>query len=166
MTSKFYVDGKEKAAEPYVYRMSGLDDVVLLNGFTRHQTEYGAGVSIDHIDELHDAIALHIITTKKALAPKDFRFLRSELQMTQDELGDLIGVDGQTIARYEKGATAISGPADRLIRLMFVVKLLPEGQLKGLIAEVESAIKQDELDQHEPACFRENHGKWEEVCYA
>ncbi|MFC3180901.1 helix-turn-helix domain-containing protein [Cypionkella sinensis] len=143
--------------------MSGLDDVVLLNGFVRHETEYGDGVSIDHVDNLHLAIALHILTTKKALSPKEFRFLRGELELTQDALGDLIGVDGQTVARYEKGSTPISGPADRLIRVFFVINLMPEDQMKNLLSEMKDAIKQDELDQKEPARFRENHGKWEEA---
>jgi len=166
MTSEFYMDGKEKADEPFIYRMSGLDDVVLLNGFTRHETEYGPGISIDNIEELHDAIALHIITTKKTLSAKEFRFLRNELELTQDELGTRLGVGGQTVARYEKAETAISGPADRLIRVMFIVRLLPEDQLKKLYDEMQEALQSDDIGRSSPAQFRETQGKWEEVCCA
>ena len=165
MTSEFYVDGKEKAEQPYVYRVSGLDDVVLLNGFTRHDTEYGPGISIDHIDELHLSIALHIITSKKALSPKEFKFLRSEMEMTQDELGTKLGVDGQTIARYEKGVTQISGPADRLVRVQVIRHFIPEEKLRQLLQQAEDAVERDSSDNDVPARFRENHGEWEEVCH-
>ncbi|WP_313349820.1 helix-turn-helix domain-containing protein [Paracoccus sp. (in: a-proteobacteria)] len=166
MTAEFYVDGKEKADEPFVYRLSGLDDVVLLNGFTRHETEYGMGVSIDHVEQLHDTIAMRIVTTKKEISPKEFLFLRRELGMTQDELGQKLGVDGQTVARYEKGTTSISGPADRLIRVLAIIKIIPEEQMKRILIEAEAAVARDDRHCDRPAAFRENHGKWEEVCYA
>lgn len=164
MTSEFYLDGKDKADEPFVYRISGLDDVVLLNGFTRHETEYGSGVSIDHIEDLHAAIAVHIVTSKKELSKNDFLFLRRELEMTQDELGLKLGVSGQTIARYEKGQSNNFGPADRLIRVLIILKYMPEEQLKKLLAEVQAAVERDDFRSEEPARFREHEGRWEEVC--
>ncbi|MHC9235024.1 helix-turn-helix domain-containing protein [Pseudooceanicola sp. 502str34] len=166
MTSKFYMDGMDKADQPYVYRLSGLDDVVLLNGFTRHETEYGDAVSIDAVDALHNAIALHIITAKKALSPKEFRFLRTELGMTQDELGTKIGVDGQTIARYEKGSTQISGPADRLLRVLIILRIIPEDKLRAILKAAEDAVERDSSPDDAPARFREAEGAWEEVCVA
>ncbi|WP_406736971.1 helix-turn-helix domain-containing protein [Thioclava sp. GXIMD4215] len=166
MKREFIIDGEDKAKEPFIYRMSGLDDVVLLNGFTRHETDYGEGVSIDNIDSLHDAIAIHIITTKKNLTPKEFRFLRSELEMTQDQLGGYLKISGQTVARYEKGETEISGPADQLIRVAIILKMMPADKIAELFEEIQEAAASDEITTGAPVRFKEAAGVWEEVCCA
>lgn len=162
MTGKFFIDGEEHAEEPFVYRVSGLDGVLLLNGFAREETDYGPGVSIKNIDGLHRAIALHIIATRKALSPREFRFLRREMDLTQNQLAALLGVDGQTVARYEKGESRISGPVDRLIRFWFAFRLLPEEDRHDLIARIEAAIERDEV-RREPVRFAESGGLWHEV---
>jgi len=163
MTTEFLIDGQEPAEAPFIYKMSGLDDVVLLNGFTIEETEYGRGVSIDNIEQLHQAIALHIITTKKVLSAKEFLFLRREMGMTQEQLATALGIDGQTVARYEKGATPPSGPADRLVRHFYVLQLLPEQELRQLLDEVKDAVSGDEIAPSAPARFQEVSGTWEEV---
>ena len=40
----------------YYYKACGLD-MYLLNGFTLEETPYGAGVTIQHLDGLHQAVA-------------------------------------------------------------------------------------------------------------
>lgn len=161
MTREFFIDGNDHAKEPYVYKISGLDDVVLLNGFKHVETEYGEGVAIENVDNLHLAIALHVISTKKALSPREFRFLRREMNMTQNELADDLGVDGQTIARYEKGESRISGPVDRLIRFLFVFGLLPAEDQQEIIHKIQEAIERDEA-QAQTARFVEQDGSWHE----
>ncbi|RAP42004.1 hypothetical protein BYZ73_06505 [Rhodovulum viride] len=163
MTSEFFIDGKARDAQPYVYKISGLDDVILLNGFVREETDYGPGISIDNIDNLHEAIALRIISMKKTLSSRDFRFLRVEMNMTQSELGKLLGIDGQTVARYEKGESRISGPVDRLLRFLFVFRLLPEEARAELIAKIQDTIERDEMRDYTPR-FREENGSWFETC--
>ncbi len=163
MTKEFFIDGKDHADEPYVYRISGLDDVILLNGFVRQETDYGNSVSIDNIDNLHEAIALRILSTKKALSPREFRFLRREMNCTQNELADDIGVDGQTIARYEKGESRISGPVDRLVRFVYVFGLLPQEQQKEIIDQIKDVIQRDEAQEVTPT-FIEKDGTWFQAC--
>ncbi|WP_421704819.1 helix-turn-helix domain-containing protein [Aliiroseovarius sp.] len=163
MTGKFHIGGKDFAQEPYVYRISGLDDVVLLNGFSREATDYGEGVAIENVDNLHRAIALHIVSTKKALNPREFRFLRREMEMTQNELSSALGVDGQTVARYEKGQTGITGPVDRLLRFLFVFNLLPKDMQAEVIERAREAIERDEVTEHSPS-FIEEEGSWFEAC--
>ena len=48
------------------------------------------------------------------------RFLRKLMDLTQAELAAWVGTNVQTVARWEKGRTEISGPADRLMRLLFL----------------------------------------------
>ena len=64
----------------YHYTQCGLDYVYLENGFRLEETPYGAGVSIEDADELHEAIALSIITSPHAIRGQELRFLRAMLE--------------------------------------------------------------------------------------
>lgn len=104
----------------YHYTECGLDYVYLLNGVTRIETPRGEAVHIKNIPGLHKAIGLHIVNAKKNLSGKEVRFLRHELNQTQNNLSMLLGIDSQTLARWEKGETDRVPPAaDRLIRLLY-----------------------------------------------
>ena len=105
--------------EMHHYRLSGLDYVYLVNGFTRHETEYGPGIAFDDLDGLHRAIGEDIITHRAHLSGAEVRFLRKEMDLSQGGLAVGLGVDAQTVARWEKGQTDVPGPADRLIRVLY-----------------------------------------------
>lgn len=125
MTDKlaFRLDDHPLAEEPFDYRMCGLDNVILLNGFTRHETAYGPGVSIDAADELERAIAQHLVTRQGLMNGRELRFLRKQMDLTQDELAGLLGVNPQTVARYEKEQSAVTGPVDGLMRMIFATSM-------------------------------------------
>lgn len=89
----------------YQYTGCGLDNVRLKNGYTIVETDYGPGVTIDDLEGLHRAIAFAIAHNNQPLSPDEFKFLRSELDLSQKRLGDLWDVSDQTIANYEKGKT-------------------------------------------------------------
>jgi len=145
---KFCLRDREVSAEPFHYKMSGLDDVYLLNGFKVHTTPYGRGVSIENADELHRAIGLHLIQHRKVLSPKDTKFLRKSMKLTQEQLADCLGVTSQTVARYEKGQTEIPGPADRLLRLFYAIHLIPEGDRARVIKEIMDSMRElEEVDE-------------------
>ena len=110
----------QRRTKPFHYTMCGLDDVYLLNGYRMHRTREGHGISITNVDDLHRAIGRRIVDHKKLLAGKELRFLRAQLDLTQSELARLIGCDAQQIARYEKGENKIPGPADRLLRMIYL----------------------------------------------
>lgn len=112
-------DEQDKA--PLRYRGCGLDDVYLLSGYELVRDADGEeGVSIKHLDELHVAIGCYLASQKKVLAPKELRFLRMQMGLTQSELGKLIGLSSQQVARWEKGQSEISGAADLLVRALFI----------------------------------------------
>ena len=150
--ARFCLGDREKRPEPFHYTMCGLDDIYLLSGFEIHETAYGRGVSIERADELHKAIGRYLILHRKVLGPKDIRFLRKNLNMTQDELSKYLGVTGQTVARYEKGQTEIPGPADKLIRVLYAVYLLP-AEARAKIAEeiLKTQSGLDDIDETEDA---------------
>lgn len=101
------------------YRECGLDDVWLVNGYSRARGPYGLTLAVENAAALHDAIAADIVESPAKLTGRTFRFLRKRLDASQAELGRLIGADVQAIARWEKGRSAIPGSADRLVRAMW-----------------------------------------------
>lgn len=107
------------ADEPHRYRLSGLDNVYLLNGFIRHDTAYGPGVQVQDTGALHRAIGVDIVTGPAAITPRELRYLRKSMELTQDQLAGALGVDAQTVARYEKDQSTMPGPVDRLVRMLY-----------------------------------------------
>lgn len=167
--ARFSLKDREMRAEPLHYKMCGLDDIYLLNGFTRHKTPHGNGVAIEKADELHHAIGLHLIKNRKVLSPKDVKFLRRNMDLTQEELGGCLGVTDQTIARYEKGTTEIPGPADRMIRVVYALHLIPEDERSRVIEELMAAVKvMRSLDEtaDEPVYFGNTPMGWDKATYA
>jgi DNA-binding transcriptional regulator YiaG len=138
------------------YRLSGLDYVYLVNGFTRHETEYGPGISIDDMDGLHRAIAEDIITHRAHLDGQEVRFLRKEMDLSQGGLAVMLGLDAQTVARWEKGQTEIPGPADRLIRVLYREHIGGSQEVRILI---DALAELDEIE-HGRRCFEETPNGW------
>jgi DNA-binding transcriptional regulator YiaG len=77
-------------------------------------------VSVIDTAGLHRCIGEHIVYTRKELTPEEIRFLRKAMDLTQSELGLWMGQSSQQVARWEKGQSAIPGPADRLLRAIFL----------------------------------------------
>ncbi len=106
------------------YTECGLDDVYLVNGFTVVESSRGNATQIEDIEGLHRTIGFILVNEKKALNGKEVRFLRHELGLTQHALGAILGVDAQSVARWEKGDTdRVSPTADRLLRLIYLEKM-------------------------------------------
>jgi putative transcriptional regulator len=100
--------------EKYHYTESGLDNVYLVNGFERVETPYGKGLSIHDVEGLHRTIGLQLAGQSAQLTGREIRFLRHELDLSQKLLSGLLGVDEQSVARWEKGTNKIPTPAQRL----------------------------------------------------
>lgn len=118
---------------PYPYTECGLDDVYLLNGFEYHESPYGVGVSVHDVDGLHRAIALDLVRGKRLLSGREVRFLRNELDLSQEGLAMLLGNTAQTVARWEKGETETPGSADRLIRLLYLEQVAGDPHVRDLL---------------------------------
>lgn len=162
--TQFILNGEKPADQPFHYTACGLDDIYLCNGYTIHETDYGRGVSIKHLDKLHQAISLHLVLGRKSLSPTEFRFLRKQLDQTQNELADCLGVDGQTVARYEKGDTGIPSPADRLLRVIYILSLIPASARAKLLDEIMDLMKkEDDEVRPQPAYFKSTSRGWLEA---
>jgi putative transcriptional regulator len=124
--------------EPYHYTMSGLNDIYLVSGYSFEETDYGRGVVIQDLDELHKSIGRYLACCKKTLNGSEVRFLRHEMDLTQAELGRLLRVTDQTVARWEKGEVQIPGPEELLVRGFYVGHSKRNLDLAKLSASIEA----------------------------
>ena len=143
----------------YHYTECGLDNVWLENGFQIHKTPHGEGVSFNHAEQLEQIIALGIISSASPLEPKEFRFLRNQLDMTQLEIAGLFGVDVQTIARWEKGENPINAAADRLMRLLYWEQRDKTVPVKDTLWR----LTEDRAQKKAKLVWREERGHWKPV---
>jgi|SRR5450830_564112 len=104
----------------FEYTGSGLEGIYLKNGYTIVESSYGQGVKIEDVEGLHRAIALDILRQKKPMTGHQFRFLRKEQDLVQEEAAALFRVDVQTIANWEKkGGDPVPGASDIAMRAWF-----------------------------------------------
>jgi len=135
----YRLKGEEDKA-PLHYTECGLDDIYLFSGYTIEEGPHGECLSIKKLDELHEAIGFQLATKKKTLSGKELRFLRKQMDLTQSELGKIVGLSSQQIARWEKGRN-ISGPADSLLRLLYLdhIGCIERKTIRELLKKLEEA---------------------------
>jgi len=109
--------------EPYHYTESGLDNVYLYNISIVQDVAGEQTICIPHINELHNVIANALLQKKGELTGKEIRFLRTHVLFSQSELADLIGKDGQTVGRWERGEVKIDKSMDMLVRIAIAQKM-------------------------------------------
>ena len=138
----------------YHYKESGLENIVLVNGFS---IDKEGNLFIKDIHGLHKAIAKHLIFLPQKLNGKEIRFLRHYLDLSQTSLGETLGVDYQSVHRWETGKTQITKTAENLLRL------LAYGYINGNARIVKSINAISDLDNHiekVKAEFACKNGKW------
>lgn len=138
--------------EPFRYLACGLDNVFLTSGYVRKERGGQWVTAVEDADGLYRAIAKHLVLRRKELRGKEVRFLRKHLGLTQAELGELLGVTDQTIARYEKEETAFEGAANILLRLLVAGKeagAIDPIKLVEEIRQSDDAVSDDLVLTHE-----------------
>jgi putative transcriptional regulator len=129
----------------YHYLESGLENVFLQNGFEYIDGPSGRTVTIHDIDGLHRAIARALVSEHRRLTGKEFRFLRTELLLSQALLARVLGVRELTVARWEKGQSDIPVATDAALRQMYAQS---QGQHPGMRELLERiADLDDKMDQ-------------------
>jgi len=139
------------------YTECGLRNIWLRNGYTIRETPYGEAVSIHDVEGLHRAIGLYLVDNKPRLNGAEIRFLRKELDLSQRDLADLLGVSEVTLRGWEKGRGRIPKPAERLLRSLYREHVAGDGRIRELIerlAELNRDIHWRRIE------FRETRGGW------
>lgn len=158
----FYRSGEAIEGEALHYKECGLDNVYLLNGFNVEEYEGEEYVSIADSDGLNKAIGLFIVMHRKAPSGREIRFLRNEMDMSQAQLADILGVSDQSVARWEKGESETPGPAILALRVLFVLLSAPDDQredyLKDMLQTLQNLTEADETN--DAAHFIYCDGRW------
>jgi DNA-binding transcriptional regulator YiaG len=142
----------------YHYKESGLDNVFLENGFKIHRTKYGKGVSIEDTEGLHRALGRWLIELPKPLIGAELRFLRLEMDLSQNQLAQIIGSAEQNVRRWEKPRNrAIPGLADRLVRALYSEYSGGDGSLRRMVDRLAELDQVDRATAH----FRETKRGWQ-----
>ena len=140
----------------YQYTDGGLRNVWLANGYEITQTPYGAGVSFHNLDGLTRSICMALTRKASPLTGAEFRYIRSAgMLVSQPALGKLMGIDGQSVARWEK-TSKVPLWADKLARLLYAAQVNgdePIAKAVERIKTVERLIKQKIV-------VRESGGQW------
>lgn len=164
----FSWSGEQIHRDSYPYTICGLDNIFILNGYNQSYIDGEEFVSVVDVDGLHRAIGRHLVLHRKSLSPKEVRFLRKTMELTQAELAAKLGNDSQSIARWEKGTCEMPGTAEKLLRATFLAEIfVDDNDLTVLRKLLVSAMDElDFVDEIKPAQaqfkFRE---QWDEaVC--
>ena len=159
------LDGQD-LDKPRLYDVCGLPNVYLLNGYAVIQRDGDEFVAVKDVEGLHRAISKHIVLTHKVLAPSEARFIRKTLILTQSEMAAKLGVNVQSIARWEKGQSEMPGTADKLLRAVFMAKNLSGDEDLHILRKLLTTVMDDldEMDETVPsrASFRFEQN-WTEV---
>ena len=119
------------------YKSCGLENIYLRNGFVEKSTPYGEAVSIHDLEGLHRAIGLHIVKQNPELLSKEeVAFLRKELDLPQRQMASLLDVNESTYRNWESGRSKISGPADRLLRALYLDTVCGNGRTRELLERI------------------------------
>jgi len=165
MSETFCLNSEEVRNEPVLYRACGLDEIYLLNGYDLEDHDGEQHMSITKMEELHQAIGRHLVTHRKGLSPKEIRFLRNVMNLTQAELAACLGNNAQSVARWEKGQCEVPGASEKLLRLVFLAHLMSAEELEVLRDFLINKLNAlDELDETETVQGRFQLGdKWFET---
>lgn len=141
----------------YHYIECGLDNVYLENGFERHKTHYGEGVSIQDTEGLHKAIAKWVVCTPTPLRGAELRFLRLEMETKQRDLAAILGTTEQTLRLWEKKRNSdLPGPADRLLRALYKDYSGKDGSVRAMLERMAELDQKARSDAH----LRETKNGW------
>ncbi len=140
------------------YVECGLSYVYLENGFHIEVIDGEEYVSVDDVDSLHEVIGRALVDKPSALDGKEARFLRVEMNLSQKRLGELLNVQDQSVARWEKNQIAMPRAADVLLRSLYLESIRQEshvGHLLQVLAESDAELAIRELT------FREIENHWQ-----
>ena len=151
-----YKPAEIKNKKPLHYIACGLDDIYLMSDYEIVKTSHGEGTAIKKLDKLHLAIGRNLAERKKVLSAKELRFLRKHMNLTQSELGKLLGLTSQQVARWEKDESDISGAAEFLLRAYFIQHAGGSLNLQELV----SALDEIGAPAHEKGFFSKTASGW------
>ena len=139
----------------FQYTACGLDNVWLPNGYQVKATRHGEAVAVNDVDGLHQLIANTLIDKPGRLTGKEFRFLRTQLGLSQEALGTLLDFSENAVSLWERKDTVPAACAQWL-RMSVLAKLHGNTQLADAMARTKPSLKLD----FSKYLLNEVNGKW------
>lgn len=130
-------------SELFAYTSCGLQGIFLRNGFDVMETAYGEAISIHNIEGLHSVIGLNLVCSQATLSEREIRFLRKEMDLSQKHLARILGVGETSVRNWESGRVKISGPADKMLRVLY-----RDSVEKGEVREILEHLSELNSDAH------------------
>ena len=107
----------------YHYTESGLPNV-WLSGVEVFECSCGEKFAlIPCLDGLHKLIGKTLIRKEEQLSGREIRFLRKHMGMMSKDFAKELGVQNVTVSRWENDDSKPSEAVDRLIRLVYAIKM-------------------------------------------
>ena len=135
---------KKQKTKPKGYHFTecGLDYVYLINGYEIEKDSDGEElITINNAGKLHRAIARSVLLYKEKLEGQEIRFFRSLLRLTQEQLGNLLDMSRENIARWENGKHPPSSQASNLLRIIVWEEYLNEDKAVKFYKEHKKEMK-------------------------
>jgi DNA-binding transcriptional regulator YiaG len=130
--------------------------VWLANGYVIKKTPFGEGVAFHNLDGLTESICISLTKKAGVLTGSEFRYIRSAgMLLSQPALGKLMGIDGQSVARWEKTGK-VPKWADKLVRLMY----LAQAEGNEPISSAVERVKTVERLVKQRIVVKESRGQW------
>jgi len=114
----------------------GLDNVWIEGGFEEVDSPYGKGISIQDLDGLHQCIARMLVDKPGPLSGKEFRFLRTELDMSQSAMGALCGREERMVRNWETRDEPVDEPANTIVRFIYAQHIKPSANYVGFAKRI------------------------------
>lgn len=124
----------------FQYTACGLDNVWLVNGYKVKETRHGHAVSVNDVDDLHKLLTQTLIDKPGRLTGKEFRFLRTQLGLSQEALGALLDFSENAVSLWER-KDAVPAACDQWLRMSVLAKLAGNTKLSDAIARTQAVHK-------------------------
>jgi transcriptional regulator with XRE-family HTH domain len=135
----------------------GLPHVYLASGFTVDSEGDGA-TSYRELDGLYIAIARAIAMRPGRLTGAELRFLRKRMNLSQAQVGEIVGKTDQVVAKWEKGQLPVPKADGVDIRLRWLV----EARMASDLARAARRLTTAEDDDGSQYVFA-FEGQWKDI---
>lgn len=144
----------------YHYNESGLPNVFLRSGYKTILINGEEAVSIENLEGLHTAIAQDIVRNSARLTGNEIRFLRKELNLTQNQFSKIIGVSDDTLRGWENARTEVGEPEDKLIRTFYIETVDGDGGLLQIIKDIARLSRKIAEEERQMNFEESDDGMW------
>lgn len=124
-------------SKQYHYTACGLDNVWLANGYQIKTTRHGQAVAVHDLDGLHKLLAATLVDKPGRLTGKEFRFLRTQLGLSQEALGSMLDFSENAVSLWERKDT-VPAACDQWLRMSVLAKLEGATKLADAIARTQA----------------------------